>query len=69
VVNDLTFFHAVRKLPSRYLRPGINVSRFGEGHQGRIIATHAASRDALPTLVYRDGRWVKDNPSSPVRRR
>lgn len=60
-MNDLAFFRAVRKLPEAYLRPGINVSRFGEGANGQIIAAIGGGAP-LPTLIYsRDGKWKKDS--------
>lgn len=59
-MNDLTFFRAVRKLPEEYLRPGTDVSRFGEGARGIIIAATGGVA-SLPTLVYRDGKWKKDS--------
>lgn len=68
-MNDVGMMRAIRKLPAAYVLPGVNVTRFGEGAEGSIVASHAASRGQLPTLVYRDGRWEKDNPHGPVRRR
>lgn len=67
-MNDLAFFRALRKLPLRYLRPGLDVSRFGEGARGVIVASNGAAKDSLPTLVYKGGRWEKDNQTGPTRR-
>ena len=49
-MNDHLLIEAVRKMPARYVKPGINVTRFGESG---IVAAHPE----LPAMLYKNGKW------------
>lgn len=49
-MNDYLLIVAIRKLPKRYLMPGINVTRFGDAG---IVAAHPDR----PALVFKDKKW------------
>lgn len=59
-MNDLLIVKAIRKLPPRFVRPGLDLTRFGE----TVIAVHP---EFCPLQFYK-GKWRKINLTSAVRR-
>ena len=50
-MNDHAMITAIRKLPARYITPGVNVTRFG--------ATFVACHPEHEPIQFSEGKWIK----------
>ena len=59
-MNDKQLIDAIRKLPAKFVRPGIDVTRYGAS----IIAVHPD----FPGMKFVGGRWKVIDVTTAVRR-
>jgi len=59
-MNDKQMIDAIRKLPARYVKPGIDVTRYGAS----ILACHPD----FPGMKFVGGKWKKIDVTTAVRR-
>lgn len=61
-MNDFLVIEAIRKLPRRYVTPGVNVTRFGDAG---VVMAHPDR----PAMIFKDKKWIRLTIGHANRRR